>query len=114
MTPIRRAGVAAAKARRVLTPVDVTQRFPSFRTGGPENWKAVSRDGAWVYRRLEISGTPWEVEHASSGTEAGWYGSLPDARAATADGSALAHAERIQAHLRGEHETERNTSCVKC
>ena len=98
----------AAKPRRELTPADVTRRYPSFRSGRTENWEARSRDGVWMYRRLEISGTPWEVEHVPTGTTGNWYGTYTAARAATADGSALACVERIQAHERGEHKAERD------
>lgn len=102
------------KTRRVLTPVDVTSRYPSFRTGRMENWSAVSRDGVWKYSRVEISGTPWAVIHVPTGIEADWYGTLTAARAATADGSALACVERIQSHERGEHETARDPGCIRC
>lgn len=100
--------------RRTLTPADVTRRYRSFRAGRLENWAAVSRDGVWKYERSEISGTPWAVIHVPSGIEADWYGTLTAARAATADGSALAAVERIQAHDRGEHAAERVPSCRRC
>jgi hypothetical protein len=103
-----------AKPRRTLTAVDITRRHPSFRTGRTENWGAVSRDGEWRYERLEISGTPWAVVHAPTGTEGDWYGTLTAARAATADGSALAAVERILAHDRGEHGDRRDPACVRC
>jgi hypothetical protein len=92
----------------------VTARYPSFRSGRVENWEAVSADGTWKYRRLEISGTPWEVEHVPTGVVGDWYGTLTAARAATADGSALAAVERIQAHDRGEHKETRDPRCVRC
>lgn len=104
----------AARTRRTLTPVTVTRRYPSFPSGRVENWEAVSDDGLWAYLRQEISGTPWSVQHVPSGIETDWYGSLPAAREATADGSALASVERIQAHQRGEHDAERNPACVRC
>lgn len=100
--------------RRTLTPVDITARYPSFRGRRVENWSAVSRDGVWKYERLEISGTPWEVEHVPSGLAGDWYGTLTNARAATADGSALAFVERIQAHERGEHKEQRDSRCGRC
>ena len=102
------------KPRRELTPVDITERYRSFRSGRLENWSARSLDGIWAYRRLEMSGTPWSVEHLPTGTEGNWYGSLPAARAATADGSALADIERRLAHERGEHEAERVPACGRC
>ena len=105
------------KPRRTLTPVDITSRYPGFmRRGGGEleNWSAKSRDGVWTYERVEISGTPWAVTHVPTGLEADWYGTLPAARAATADGSALACVERIQAHDRGEHDAQRDPRCRRC
>lgn len=102
------------KPRRTLTPVTVTSRYPSFRSGRVENWSAISADGTWKYERQEISGTPWQVEHVPTETIGNWYGSLPAARAATADGSALADIERRLAHERGEHEAERNVFCGRC
>ena len=102
------------KPRRILTPADVTRRYPAFRLGRLEAWAAVSRDGVWEYERLESSGTPWEVTPFRSGASGGWYGTLTPARAATADGSALAYVERIQAHDRGEHAAERDIRCGRC
>lgn len=104
----------ARRPRRVLTPADVTRRFPSFRSGRPEAWEARSSDGTWLYSRLEISGTPWEVRHLPTGTACDWYGTLSAARAATADGSALAYVERVAAHERGEHATARDIRCGRC
>lgn len=102
------------RPRRELTPATVTKRFPAFRSGRAEAWEAVSDDGTWCYSRLEISGTPWEVRHLPTGIAARWYGTLTAARAATADGSAVADVERITAHERGEHKATRNPSCVRC
>ena len=102
------------RPRRVLTPADVTARFPSFRSGRREAWSAASRDGVWTYERIEDTGTPWDVTHIPTGISAGWYGTLTAARAATADGSALAAVERAQAHERGEHEAGRDIRCVRC
>jgi len=107
-------GRRTTRPRRVLTPANVTARFPSFRSGRLENWAAASRDGVWKYERLEISGTPWAVIHVPTGTEGNWYGTLAAARAATADGSALEYVERVQAHERGEHKAERNPFCGRC
>lgn len=103
-----------AKPRRILTPVTVTRRLPSFRSGRIENWAAVSADGVWKYERLELAGTPWQVEHAPTGILGDWHGTLTAARAATADGSALGAVERIQAHGRGEHDGQRDSRCLKC
>ena len=101
------------KPRRVLTPVTITARFPSF-SGRLENWSAVSADGTWKYERLEISGTPWSVLHVPSGIESHWYGTLAAAREGTADGNALACVELIQAHERGEHKADRDPRCGRC
>jgi hypothetical protein len=98
---------------RTLTPATVTRRFRSFRSGRVENWEARSDDGTWAYARLEITGTPWEARHLPSGTAGPWYGTLPDARAGTADGTALDYVERIRAHERGEHAT-RDIRCGRC
>ena len=102
------------KPRRTLTPVTVTRRFPSFRTGRVEDWQAVSLDGMWRYDRLEVKGTPWMAVHLPTGTEGDWYGTLTAARGATADGSALEFVELIRAHDRGEHATQRVSSCGRC
>ena len=113
-TPTGKAAtMSATKTRRVLTPVTVTSRYPSFNGGRVENWSAASADGTWKYERVEDTGTLWQVEHVPSGTIGDWYGSLPKARAATADGRALAYVERIQAHERGGH-AERVPSCGRC
>ena len=109
MTPTRTRG-----PRRTLTPVDITARFPSFNSGRLENWAARSRDGVWKYERIEDIGPPWTVIHVPTGTEGGYYGTLTAARAATADGSALAQVERQQSHERGEHAATRDPSCRRC
>ena len=102
------------KPPRELTPADVTRSYPAFRSGKPQAWQAASRDGIWRYDRLEIAGTPWVAVHLPTGTEGDWYGTLTVARAATADGSALAYVERLLAHDRGEHKDERETGCPRC
>ena len=102
------------RPRRALTPATVTRRYPSFRSGRVENWEARSDDGTWAYERLEISGTPWQVTHLPTGTVGDWYTSLPNARAATADGTALAYVERVQAHERGDHKDQRDARCGRC
>jgi hypothetical protein len=106
--------VATRKPRRILTPVDITARFPSFRSGRLENWSAKSRDGVWTFERLEIAGTPWSIRHVPSGIEADWCGTLPAAREMTANGSALASVERMQSHERGQHKAERDVRCRRC
>lgn len=108
--------MATARKRRILTPVDITARYPSFRTGRQESWAAVSRDGEWRYERLEITGTPWAVIYTGTGdeVEGDWYGTLAGARAATADGSAMDAVNRIRAHERGDHEQQRDPCCIKC
>jgi hypothetical protein len=101
------------KPRRTLTPVNITARFPSFNGRRLETWSAASRDGLWTYERIEDTGTPWEATHVPTGISSDWYGTLGAARAATADGSALACVERIQAHERGGHHG-RDPFCRLC
>lgn len=74
---------------RPMTPVIITSRHPALSTGRTEIWSAVSADGAWIYNRIEETGTPWAVEHLPTSTDCGLFPSLPKARRATADGSAL-------------------------
>jgi hypothetical protein len=82
------------RPRRTLTAVTITSRYPAFRSGRVEAWSAKSDDGVWEYERIEITGTPWEVKHVPTGRIVPhWYSSLPNARAATADGTALAALE---------------------
>ena len=76
--------------RRVLTPVTITARYPTHSAGRTQ--AAVSDDGLWKYDRIEITGTPWDTVYVPTG-ESAWFSSLPKARAATADGSALAQIE---------------------
>jgi hypothetical protein len=102
------------KPRRTLTPIAGITRYPSLRSGRLEAWSAVSADGDWKYERLEEAGTPWAVEYVPTGTLGDWYGTLDAAREATADGSALLFVEQIQAHERGEHAVQRETSCGRC
>jgi hypothetical protein len=104
----------APKPRRTLTPVDITASSPAFRSGRTEARAAKSLDGVWAYLRIEIGGTPWEVQHLPSGTAGDWYGTLDDARAATADGSALEFVECILAHGRGGHAEQRDAGCPRC
>jgi hypothetical protein len=110
--------VTATKRRRrpprTLTPATVTRRYPAFRSSRLENWEAASDDGLWLYKRLEMSGTPWSVIHVPTGIEGRWCGTLDDAREATADGSALADVERLQAHDRGDHKETRDPRCIRC
>ena len=106
--------VKARRPRRTLTPVTVTKRFRSARSGRLEAWQAESRDGVWRYDRIEITGTPWMPVHLPTGIEGRYYGTKDAARAATADGSALAYVERIRAHERGEHKAERDIRCGRC
>jgi len=72
-----------------LTPVRITGRYPTGRSRRAQAWAAVSADGEWAYRRTEEPGTPWEVRHQPTGTWCGFFPSLPAARRATADGTAL-------------------------
>ena len=82
--------MTSTRTPRKLTPVTVTGRHPAFRSGRSEIWSAVSTDGDYTYNRIEDTGTPWAVEHVPTGTDCGLFSSLPKARRATADGSALA------------------------
>jgi hypothetical protein len=95
------------------TPADVTRRFPTC-SGRMEAWQAISRDGAWRYDRLEVSGTPWMVVHLPTSIEGDYHGTLNAAREATADGRAMATVERIQSHERGEHAEARDSYCGRC
>ena len=108
------AATKTRRPRRVLTPADVTARFPSFSGRRLENWSAESRDGVWKYERIEDTGTLWTVLHVPTGTEGAYYGTLTAARAATANGSALADINLRLAHGRGEHEAERDPMCGRC
>lgn len=57
-----------------------TRKYQSLRTGRMEVWEASSADGKWSFRRLEDTGTPWEVTHEDF---PGWSmlaGSLAKAR----------------------------------
>lgn len=102
------------RPRRVLTPVTITSRYPSFSGRRMENWSAVSADGLWKYERIEDTGTPWEAVHVPTGISTDWYGTLTAAREATASGTALASVERQLAHQRGEHKAGRDIRCGRC
>lgn len=88
-----------------LTPVKVTARHPNARTGRLEAWAAesVERDDqdrpVWTYTRTEEAGTPWSAAHVSCPRGSALYGSLRDARAATASGRALAVIEEQERDL---------------
>jgi hypothetical protein len=76
-----------ARSRFPMTPLDPKRktRFQRMSTGRFEVWGAVSKDGVWKYVRLDDVGTPWEVEHVESGRRLrSWFGSLAQARRATA------------------------------
>lgn len=78
-----------------MTPVR-TQRFRNRRTGRMEVWSAVSTDGVWTYVRLESPGTPWQVHHVP--TDRSYLDrSLPRARRATDDGTALRYLDQFAA-----------------
>ena len=102
------------RPRRALTKVTIASRFPSFNGRRVEAWSATSDDGLWTFERIEDVGTPWEATHVPTGIATDWYGTLSAARAATADGSALACVERQLAHQRGEHEAGRDPFCRGC
>lgn len=83
-----------------MTPVEITDRAHTLRSGGPsrtrEVWEARSTDGTWTYVRTDEPGTPWTVTHEPTGL---WYmfGSLPKARRFTARPDALAFLETVAA-----------------
>lgn len=83
-----------SKSRIARTPVMITERWPTP-SGRMQTWAAESKDGIWTYIRLDIPGTPWEVKHIPTGRSY-WVGSLPEARANTASGRALAYLDRTQ------------------
>lgn len=83
------------KPRTQRTPIKVREQTLNPRTGRREIWDAVSADGIWTYVRLELPGTPWEVTHVPTGRSY-WIGSLPQARAKTASGQALAYLDHTQ------------------
>lgn len=80
--------------RDEMTPVEqITARTRQGNTDfwGPsrrECWEAHSvnaageRDGMWVYQRLEMPGTPWEIGHAATGMGLPYemWSTLDDAR----------------------------------
>ena len=72
------------RRKLALTPVNITERARSFRTGRLEMWAAESRDGRWFYKREESTGTPWIAEDRETG-ELHWFGTLRAARYATAN-----------------------------
>lgn len=111
--------MSAATRRRKAPAVPladiVKTRFLPTRGGGTQCWSARTTDGIWGLDREDKSGTPWSVIHLPTEIVTDSYvGTLTDCRAYVASGQALADLELIQAHLRGEHETERDTSCPKC
>jgi len=95
--------VNATRTRRYLTPVDITERYRSIRTGRMEACAARSRDGLWLYERLDMPGTPWRLVDAASRADCGWFGSLPKARAYTASGEAARELAKLRlARVRAE------------
>jgi hypothetical protein len=101
-----------SEPRRVLTPVKITSKYQAFRSGRLEAWSAESTDGVWKYERIEDVGTPWEATHVPTGKPVPlMFSSLPNARAATADGTARDQMVRECPHpadQRGQ-KTERGT-----
>ena len=65
--------------RRVLTPVTITERYPTHSAGRTQAWAAVSDDGLWKYDRIEITGTPWDTVYVPTG-ESAWFSSQIEAR----------------------------------
>lgn len=80
---------------RQLTPVTITERHRNTRSGKLETAAAASKDGAWFYNRTQDGKNDWWTEHVQTGRMA-LYGSLSGARAATADGSALAYLDDLE------------------
>lgn len=81
-------------ATTTRTPITVTSKARSTRTGRIEIWSAVSTDGTWTYERDEDTGTLWAVTHVPTGR---WLyaSSLPKARVSTASGSALRYLDSL-------------------
>lgn len=67
MTPTR-----TRRPRRTLTPVTITARFPSFRSGTLENWGAQTKDGIWDFEREEDVRTDWLIYHRPSVADKSW------------------------------------------
>lgn len=65
-----------------------------------ETWQARSRDGLWLFERIDDVGTPWRVTYLPTGQTRDWLTSLNDARhlAATVLGDEL-RAEALRAAL---------------
>jgi hypothetical protein len=81
----------------------------------PECWGARTTDGIWAFDREDEPGTPWTVTSLPARIVVTTYmPSLRACRVYVANGGAAADLERIEAHERGEHKAERDTSCVKC
>jgi hypothetical protein len=99
--------------RRILAPVEITRQTRTLR-GKVQTWEARTLDGSWLLSKLEVPGTPWEPRETVTGLAADWYSTLDDARAAIADGTAAAAIERQLAHKRGEHDAQRDPSCLAC
>jgi hypothetical protein len=72
--------------KRAMTPVTITERYPSFGRGRLEAWAAASKDGEWFYKREDAPGTPWVVVHVPTGAWLPGFGTLASARASTASG----------------------------
>ena len=65
-----------------MVPIDKTTevRYGNFNRPGAELWKVASADGVWVFERIEITGTPWDVYHVESGRCVGMFGTISAAR----------------------------------
>jgi len=80
-----------------------------------ENGRTVTRDGIWAMDHQDLPGTPWAVIHRPTGIVVDpCAGTLADCRAYVASGEAQADLDRIQAHERGGHESERDKACPRC
>lgn len=64
--------------------IEITARYPTLRYRKPhlEAWEARTLDHTWIFRRLEVPGTPWEAENTVTGQYAPtWFSTLDEARA---------------------------------
>jgi hypothetical protein len=79
VTLVKRRPSAMIRLDRALT-----DRALNLRTGRREIWAAGSADRVWLFRRVEMPGTPWETTHLPTGL-IDYQGTLKDARSRAAD-----------------------------
>jgi len=80
----------------------------------PECWEARTEDGTWTFMRLDEPATPWAIIHTATRTDVDWTTSLKRCREYVARGWAGERLELLQAHERGEHESQREPRCGRC